>query len=103
MIRRPPRSTRTDTLFPTRRSSDLGDLGDALGRHSGLVVKDAAKVVAIRKDLVLIGQVGSAGIDQVYARQAVLLGDFLRPQVFLDRKRVVGAAFDRGKIGSAHV
>src|SRR3546814_13781840 len=25
MIRRPPRSTRTDTLFPTRRSSDLGD------------------------------------------------------------------------------
>src|SRR3546814_5336251 len=25
MIRRPPRSTRTDTSFPTRRSSDLGD------------------------------------------------------------------------------
>src|SRR3546814_15652460 len=25
MIRRPPRSTRTDTLFPTRRSSDLLD------------------------------------------------------------------------------
>src|SRR3546814_11085635 len=24
MIRRPPISTRTDTLFPTRRSSDLG-------------------------------------------------------------------------------
>src|SRR3546814_992151 len=23
MVRRPPRSTRTDTLFPTRRSSDL--------------------------------------------------------------------------------
>src|SRR3546814_10805155 len=32
MIRRPPRSTRTDTLFPTRRSSDLG--GDAdVERH----------------------------------------------------------------------
>src|SRR3546814_5104021 len=28
MIRRPPRSTRTDTLFPTRRSSDLV-LGEA--------------------------------------------------------------------------
>src|SRR3546814_20296626 len=25
MLRRPPRSTRTDTLFPTRRSSDLVD------------------------------------------------------------------------------
>src|SRR3546814_4298902 len=30
MIRRPPRSTRTDTLFPTRRSSDLDD---AVERH----------------------------------------------------------------------
>src|SRR3546814_16960980 len=27
MIRRPPRSTRTDTLVPTRRSSDLAALG----------------------------------------------------------------------------
>src|SRR3546814_11544549 len=27
MIRRPPRSTRTDTLFPTRRSSDLAMTG----------------------------------------------------------------------------
>src|SRR3546814_16305119 len=27
MIRRPPRSTRTDTLFPTRRSSDLSGKG----------------------------------------------------------------------------
>src|SRR3546814_14049613 len=26
MIRRPPRSTRTDTSFPTRRSSDLDEL-----------------------------------------------------------------------------
>src|SRR3546814_12289212 len=39
MIRRPPRSTRTDTLFPTRRSSDLSSvvlaahprLGGAMG------------------------------------------------------------------------
>src|SRR3546814_4904895 len=29
MIRRPPRSTRTDTLFPTRRSSDLHQRGGA--------------------------------------------------------------------------
>src|SRR3546814_19185696 len=32
MIRRPPRSTRTDTLFPTRRSSDLAPRGEAPGR-----------------------------------------------------------------------
>src|SRR3546814_1298269 len=30
MIRRPPRSTRTDTLFPTRRSSDLIELNDEI-------------------------------------------------------------------------
>src|SRR3546814_5186282 len=30
MIRRPPRSTRTDTLFPTRRSSDLSVTRPAL-------------------------------------------------------------------------
>src|SRR3546814_11960637 len=31
MRRRPPRSTRTDTLFPTRRSSDLQDQGNRNG------------------------------------------------------------------------
>src|SRR3546814_12369256 len=34
MIRRPPRSTRTDTLFPTRRSSDLVSLGFGDARFS---------------------------------------------------------------------
>src|SRR3546814_4900567 len=32
MIRRPPRSTRTDTLFPSRRSSDLWRESGAAGR-----------------------------------------------------------------------
>src|SRR3546814_17411067 len=30
MIRRPPRSTRTDTRFPTRRSSDLSLITDSV-------------------------------------------------------------------------
>src|SRR3546814_9054537 len=34
MIRRPPKSTRTATLFPTRRSSDLGGLVEARGLDS---------------------------------------------------------------------
>ena len=49
------------------------DLRDALRRHVGLVVEDAAEVVAVREDLVLERQVGAAGIDQVDAGQAVLL------------------------------
>src|SRR3546814_13746492 len=42
MRRRPPRSTRTDTLFPTRRSSDLARQAleaDALARHVEPVVQ----------------------------------------------------------------
>src|SRR3546814_1225511 len=40
MIRRPPRSTRTDTLFPTRRSSDL--------RRDGLPVPSCPSRSAIQ-------------------------------------------------------
>src|SRR3546814_13160776 len=36
MIRRPPRSTRTDTLFPTRRSSDLGSRAAPFAGDGGL-------------------------------------------------------------------
>src|SRR3546814_1412656 len=39
MIRRPPRSTRTDTLFPSRRSSDLkvsGSVSSRISFSSGL-------------------------------------------------------------------
>src|SRR3546814_9994509 len=37
MIRRPPRSTRTDTLFPTRRSSDLRRHGILFTTFSAMV------------------------------------------------------------------
>src|SRR3546814_4479791 len=36
MIRRPPRSTRTDTLFPTRRSSDLVQQARQHSRREGI-------------------------------------------------------------------
>src|SRR3546814_14161059 len=36
MIRRPPRSTRTDTLFPSRRSSDLDDARDDMRESDAL-------------------------------------------------------------------
>ena len=78
------------------------DLRDALGRHVGLVVEDAAEVVAVGEDLVLPGQEGAARVDQVDAGQVVLLGDLLRAQVLLDRHRVVGAALHRGVVGHDH-
>ena len=41
-------------------------------RHVGLVVEDAAEMLAVGKHLVLVRQVGAAGIDQVDAGQPVL-------------------------------
>ncbi|MNE57987.1 hypothetical protein D3C80_1529910 [compost metagenome] len=59
-------------------------------------------MLAVGEHLVLARQVGAAGVDQVDARQAVLLGDGLGAQVFLHRQRVVAAAFHRGVVGHDH-
>ena len=76
-----------------------GQLGDALGGHARLVEEDAAEVVTVGEDLVLAGQERAAGVDEVEARQPVGGRDLLRPQVLLDRHRVVGAALDRRVVG----
>ena len=81
---------------------DHGNLGDALRAEVGLVEEDAAEMVAVRKHLVLVRQVGAARVDQVDARQAVLLRDLLRAQMLLDRQRVVGAALDRRVVAHDH-
>ena len=70
--------------------------------HPGLVVEDPAEVLAVGEDLVLHGQEGAAGVDQVDARQAVLQGDLLGAQVLLDGHRVVRAALDGGVVGDDH-
>src|SRR3546814_7096909 len=65
MIRRPPRATRTDTLFPTRRSSDLQA---AVLHHTHPVreVEDVMQVVADEEDadtllLQMVNQLGNHG------------------------------------------
>jgi hypothetical protein len=63
--------------------------------HAGLVVEDAAEVIAVGKDLVLHGKERSARVDEVEARKVVLLGHLLCAEVLLDRERVVRAALDR--------
>src|SRR3546814_8427965 len=51
MLRRPPRSTRTDTPFPTRRSSDLptesliGDFRELKYFFSGLVISSSIQLL----------------------------------------------------------
>ena len=82
------------------------DLRDPQRRQVGLVVEDAAEVVAIGEHLVLVGQVGSARVDQVDAGQVILLRDLLRAQVLLHRDWKVGSPLtvaSLAKIGRAHV
>ena len=71
-------------------------------RHRRLVEEDPAEVLAVGEDLVLQRQEGAAGVDEVDARQPVLQRDLLRPQVLLDRHRVVGAALDGRVVGDDH-
>ena len=81
---------------------DHGDLRDARGRHVGLVVEDAPEVLAVREDVVLVGQVRTARVDEVDAGELVLDRDFLRAQVLFHGHREVGAPFDGRVIGDDH-
>ena len=78
------------------------DLRDAGGRHIGLVVENAAEVLAVREHLFPGGQVGAARIHQINAGQVVLRRDFLRAQMLFHRHREIGAAFYRGVVHHDH-
>ena len=78
------------------------DLGNALRRHVGLVVEDATEMLAIGENIRLMGQVRAATVHEVHAGQTVLHGDFLRPQMFFHRHRIIGAALDGRVIADDH-
>ena len=59
-------------------------------------------MVAVGKDLVLIGQVRPPAIDQINARQAALLGDLLGAKVLFHRDRKIGATLHGGVIADDH-
>ena len=59
-------------------------------------------MLAVGKHVRLIRQVGSAGIDEIDAGQAVFGRDFLRAQMLLDRHRIIRAALDRRIVGDDH-
>ena len=59
------------------------------------MIKDATKMIPVRKDLILIGQIRSARIHEIDTGQPVFARDLLSPQVFFDCDRIVGPALDR--------
>ncbi len=81
------------------RAHHRGNLRNLFARHARLIVEDAPEMLAIGKHFGLKRQKRAARIDQIDARERVLLGDFLRAQMLLDRHRIVGAAFDRCIVG----
>ncbi len=84
------------------RTHDHRDLWNVQRRQPRLVVEDAAEVIAVGKHLVLQGQKGAAGIDQVDAREVVFQRHFLRTQMLLDGDREVGATLHGGIVGHHH-
>src|SRR3546814_12001643 len=104
MIRRPPRSTRTDTLLPYTtlfRSAGLGDHADGLQAENFLDVLDRQHLAAVHALRVVAGQqqvgadrfavFGVAGLGVAQAQDAVGVahaGDF-RVHHHTDRKSVV--------------
>src|SRR3546814_14801300 len=65
MIRRPPRSTRTDTLFPTRRSSDLRCGAMELSRDAtGADDRDRSELGIARESDDRFGAAPDEGADQ---------------------------------------
>ena len=77
------------------RTHHRGDLRNAGRRQRRLVVENAAEMVAVGKHIVLVRQIGAAGIDQIDARQTVVARDFLGAQMLLHGHRIIGAALHR--------
>src|SRR2546430_17077503 len=100
MIRRPPRST----LFPTRRSSDLGRLVDRLGgvRRRDVGLGQGDTVVAAEIGRPALGAVG--GIACGPSKVGVLIDELmggdgvggLGSGIALDQEKIPGSAVDCG-------
>ena len=84
------------------RSHHAGNLRNAERRHVRLIEEDAAEMVAVGKDLGLVGKVRPAAVDQIDTGQAVFLRDLLRTQVLLHRHRVIGTALNGGIVAHDH-
>ena len=59
-------------------------------------------MVPVGKDLILIGQVRTAAVDEVDARQVVLFGNLLGAQMLFDSDRIIGATLHGGVVADHH-
>src|SRR6202049_1770266 len=71
------------------------DLRDALRREARLIEKYSAEVLAVGKYFILLRQKSASAFDQVDARQLVVAGNLLCPQMLLHGERIVGSPLHR--------
>ncbi len=83
-------------------SEDCRQLRDALGTHPRLVEEDAAEMLTVGEDLILLRQERPAGVDEVEAGKPVLERDLLRTKMLLHGERQVASALDRRVIADDH-
>ena len=81
---------------------DRSILGDSLRREDGVVAKDPAEIVVIRKDFVLHRQEDARRVDEVDQRQAIGRSDRLGPQDLLDGERKTGPGLHGRIVGNHH-
>src|SRR3546814_7084355 len=101
MIRRPPRSTRTDTLFPYTtlfRSADAAPGGRTIRDSNGYRKNEDMK---LRAKLSILSLAVLALAVLALAVLAILTNDPLRAEVRAPAVDIVGLRL--GKIGRAHV
>src|SRR3546814_8836907 len=83
MRRRPPRSTRTDTLFPTRRASDL-ILERARARQQVEALKHEAEILAPQQRALIAVE----PFDMVPAEQEFAFGGHIEATEDVHRRRL---------------
>src|SRR3546814_6646368 len=117
MIRRPPRSTRTDTLFPDTtlfRSHAVHRLGDeVLGEVAGIGERPAVAagtVVALadgvtpRGGVPIVVVLGGVGLGLVREGQQLQQGlSLIRQSSLPPQKSLLLSVYQASKIGRAHV
>ena len=78
------------------------DLGNAHRRHGRLIEENTAEMIAVRKNLGLVGQIRTTRIHKIQAWQTVLTGNFLGAKMLFNSHRVICAAFDGGVVAHDH-
>src|SRR3546814_3781365 len=92
MIRRPPRSTRTDTLFPTRRSSDLPY---CRGRSTGDANRGRGEDRGLQADARSLGAARPAAADRKSTRLNSITNAHLVCRLLLEKKKEINKAHNK--------